>query len=158
MKLLISLKVKTKQWSHSGITSNIITILLSRSTCFHFSSFWKDVLCGPEQNSMWWQGECEICGRVELLVPKKLLGNTTKLQLREVVFNPKNSPSGEGTENIDSSLWNVNKSLGLVGGDDVIVREVYEMLVSSIKTVLLHINTMRMQAEDFENNKADSTE
>ena len=52
----------------------------------------------------------------------------------------------------------MNKSLRLVGGDDVIVREVYEMLVSSIKTVLLHINTMRMQAEDFENNKADSTE
>ena len=107
---------------------------------------------------MWWQGECEICRKVELLVPKKLLGNTTKLQQREVVFNPKNSPNGEGTENIDSSLRNVNKSLRLVGGYDVIVREVYEMLVSSIKTVLLHINTMRMQAEDFENNKADSTE
>ena len=80
-----------------------------------------------------------------------------KLQQQEAVFNPKNSPNGEGIENIDPSPYNVNKSLQLVGRDDVIVGEVYEMLASSFKTVLLHINTKRIQAEEFEKDKADPT-
>ena len=74
----------------------------------------------------------------------------------EVVFNPKNNPNGEGIENIDPSPSNVSKSLLLFGRDDLIVGEVYEMLASSFKTVLLHINTKRIQAE-FEKDKADPT-
>ena len=73
---------------------------------------------------MCWQGECETCSKTELLVPKKLLGCTTELQQCGVVFNPKNSPNGEGIENIDPSPSNVNKSLRLFGRDDVIAGEV----------------------------------
>ena len=51
----------------------------------------------------------------------------------------------------------MNKSLRLFGRDDVIVGEVYEMLASSSKAVLLHINTKRIQAEEFEKDKADPT-
>ena len=104
---------------------------------------------------MCWQGECETCSKTELLVPKKLLGSTMKLQQQEVLFNPKNSPNGEGIENIDPSPSNVNKSLRLFGRDDVIVGEVYEMLASSFKTVLLHINTTRIETEEFEKDKTD---
>ena len=86
-----------------------------------------------------------------------MLGSTTKLQQWEVVFNPKNSLNGEGIGNIDPSPSNVNKSLQLVGRDDVIVAEVCEMLVSSFKTVLLHINTKEIQVEVFEKDKADPT-
>ena len=53
---------------------------------------------------MCWQGECETCSKAELLVPKKLLGITTKLQQWEVVFNPKNSPNEVGIENIFVSI------------------------------------------------------
>ena len=53
---------------------------------------------------MRWQGECETCSKAELLVPKKLLGITTKLQQWEVVFNPKNSPNEVGIENIFVSI------------------------------------------------------
>ena len=81
------------------------------STCFHFSSFWKNVLRDTEQNSMCWQGECETCSKAKILVPNKLLGSTTKLQQREVVFNPKNSPNWEGIENIDPNPSNLTKSL-----------------------------------------------
>ena len=80
-----------------------------------------------------------------------------KLQQWEVVFNPKNSPNGEDIENIDPSPSNVSKSLRLFGRDDVIVGEVYEMLASSFKTFLLHISTKRIQAEEFEKDKADPT-
>ena len=118
-----------------------MTILLSRSTCFHFSSLWKDVLCDLEPNSMCWKGACKTCSRAELLVPNKLLGSTTKLQQWEVAFNPQNSPNGEGIGNIDTSPSNLTKSLQFVGRDDVIVKEVYEMLALSFKTVLPHINT-----------------
>ena len=51
----------------------------------------------------------------------------------------------------------MNKSLQLVGRDDVIVGEMYEMLASSFKTVLLYINTKQIQAEEFEKDKADPT-
>ena len=47
-----------------------------------------------------------------------------KLQQWEIVFNHKNSPNGEGIENINPSPSNVNKSLGFVGRDDVITGEV----------------------------------
>ena len=50
----------------------------------------------------------------------------------------------------------MNKSL-LVGRDDAIVKEVYEMLALSFKTVLLHINTKQIQTEEFEKDKADPT-
>ena len=85
------------------------------------------------------------------------MGSTTKLQQWEVVFNPKNSPNGEGIGNIDPSPSNLNKSLQLVGRDDVIVAEVCEMLVSSFKTVLHNINTKEIQVEGFEKDKADPT-
>ena len=52
----------------------------------------------------------------------------------------------------------MNKSLRIVGRDDFIVGEVYEMLASSIKTVPLHINNKRSQLEDFEKEKVDPTE
>ena len=51
----------------------------------------------------------------------------------------------------------MKKSLRLFGRDDVIVGEVYEMLASSFKTVLLHINTKRIQPEEFEKDKAGPT-
>ena len=60
-------------------------------------------------------------------------------------------------EKIDPSSSNMNKSLRLVGRDDFIVAEAHEMLASSFKTALLHISTKRIQAEEFEKNKADST-
>ena len=41
--------------------------------------------------------------------------------------------------------------------DYIIVGEVYEMLASSFKTVLLHINTKQIQVEEFEKDKADLT-
>ena len=41
--------------------------------------------------------------------------------------------------------------------DNVIVKEVYEMLASSFKTVLLQINTKQIQVEEFEKDKADPT-
>ena len=106
---------------------------------------------------MCWQGECETCSKEELLVPKKLLGSTKKLQQWEVVFNPKNSTNREGIENVDPSPSNVNKSLQLAVQDDVIVGGVYGMLASSFKTVLLQINTKQIQAEEFEKDKADTT-
>ena len=71
--------------------------------------------------------------KAELLAPNKLLGGTTKLQQWEVVFSPKNSPKGEGIENIDSIPSNLTKSLQFVERDDVIVKEVYEMLALSFK-------------------------
>ena len=80
-----------------------------------------------------------------------------RLQQWEVVFNPKNSPNGEGIENIDPSPSNVNRSLQLIGRDDVIVGEVYVMLASSFKAVLLHINTKRIQVEQLEKDKVDPT-
>ena len=86
-----------------------------------------------------------------------MLGSTTKLQQWEVVFNPKNSLNREGIENINPGPSNVNKSLQLVGRDDVIVGEVHETLVSSTRTVLLHMNTKPIQAEEFEKDKADPT-
>ena len=92
-----------------------------------------------------------------LLVPKKFLGSTTKPQQWEIVFNTKNSTNGEGMENVDLSSSNVNKSLRLVGRNDVVVGEVYEMLASLFKTVLLQINTKRIQAEELEKGKADTT-
>ena len=49
----------------------------------------------------------------------------------------------------------MNKSLRLFGQDDVIVGEVYQMLASSFKTVLLQINTKQIQAEEFEKDKGD---
>ena len=134
-----------------------MTILLSMSTCFHLSSFWKNVLCDPEQNSMCWQGDCETCSKAKILVPNKLLGSTTKLQQWEVVFNPKNSPNWEGIENIDSNPSNLTKSLQFVGWDHVIVKEVYEMLALSFKAVLPHIITKQIQAKEFEKDKADPT-
>ena len=106
---------------------------------------------------MCWQGECETCSKVELLVPNKLLGSTRKLQQWEVVFNLKNSPNGEGIENIDPSPSNLTKSLQFVGWDDVIVKEVYEMLALSFKTGLPHINTKQIQEEEFEKDRADPT-
>ena len=60
-------------------------------------------------------------------------------------------------EKIDPSPSNMNKSLRLVGRDDFIVAEAHEMLASSFKTALLHISTKRIQAEEFEKNKADPT-
>ena len=81
-----------------------------------------------------------------------------KLQQWEVVFYPSNSPNTGGIENIDPSPSNVNKSLRIVGRDDFIVGEVYEMLASSIKTVPLHINNKRSKLEDFEKEKVDPTE
>ena len=60
-------------------------------------------------------------------------------------------------EKINPSPSNMNKSLQLVGRDDFIVAEVHEMLASSFKTALLHISTKRIQAEEFEKNKADPT-
>ena len=75
----------------------------------------------------------------------------------KLILTPKNSPNGEDIENIDPSPSNVNKSLQLVGPDDVIVGEVYEMLASSFKTVLLLINTKQIQGEEFEKDKADPT-
>ena len=75
----------------------------------------------------------------------------------KLILTPKNSPNGEDIENIDPSPSNVNKSLQLVGRDDVFVGEVYEMLVSSFKTVLLLINTKRIQGEKFEKDNADPT-
>ena len=72
----------------------------------------------------------------------------------KLILTPKNSPNGEDIENIDPSPSNVNKSLQLVGPDDVIVGEVYEMLASSFKTVLLLINTKQIQGEEFEKDKA----
>ena len=106
---------------------------------------------------MCWQGECETCSKEELLVSRTLLGSITKLQQWEVVFNPKNSTNGEGIENIDPSPSNVNKSLWLVGRDDVIVGEAYEMLASSFKIVLLQINTKQIHPEEFEKDQADTT-
>ena len=82
---------------------------------------------------MCWQGKCETCSKAELLAPNKLLGSTTKLQQWEVVFSPKNSPKGEGIENMDSIPRNLTKSLQFVERDDVIVKEVYEMLALSFK-------------------------
>ena len=67
-------------------------------------------------------------------------------------FNANNSPDGEDIENIDPSPRNVKKSLGLIEHDDVTVAEVSEMLTSSFKNVLLHINTKRILAEEFEIN------
>ena len=75
----------------------------------------------------------------------------------KLILTPKNSPNGEDIENIDPSPSNVNKSLQLVGPDDVIVGEVYEMLASSFKTVLLLINTKQIQGEEFEKDNADPT-
>ena len=49
----------------------------------------------------------------------------------------------------------MNKGLRLFGRDDAIVGEVYEMLASSSKAVMLHINTKRIQAEEFEKDKVD---
>ena len=51
----------------------------------------------------------------------------------------------------------MNKSLRLFGRDDVIVGEVYEMLASSFKTVLLHINTKQIQVEEIDKDKTDPT-
>ena len=106
---------------------------------------------------MCWQGECETCSKAELLVPNKLLGSTRKLQQWEVNFNLKNSPNGEGIENADPSPSNLTKSLQFVGRDDVIVKEVYEMLALSFKTGLPHINTKQIQEEEFEKDRADPT-
>ena len=106
---------------------------------------------------MCWQEECETWTKAELLVPNKFLGSTMKPQQWELFFNPKSSPNGERIENIDPSPSNVDKSLRLVGRDVVIVKEVYEMLASSFKTVLLHINTKWIQAEEFEKDKAEPT-
>ena len=104
------------------------------------------------------KGNVKTCCKTELLVPKKFLGSITELQQWEFVFNPKNSPSEEGIDNIHPSPSNVNKSLRLVGQNGVIVGEVYEMLALSFKTVLLHINTTkRIQMEEFEKDKADPT-
>ena len=75
----------------------------------------------------------------------------------KLILTPKNSRNGEDIENIDLSPSNVNKSLQLVGRDDVFVGEVSEMLVSSFKTVLLLINTKRIQGEKFEKDNADPT-
>ena len=81
-----------------------------------------------------------------------------KLQQWEVVFYSRNSPNTGSIENIDPSPSNVNKPLRIVGRDDIIVGEVYEMLASSIKTVPLHINNKRSQLEDFEKEKVDPTD
>ena len=51
----------------------------------------------------------------------------------------------------------MNQSLQLVAQDDVIVGEVYEILALSFKTVLLQTNTKQIQAEEFEKDKADTT-
>ena len=51
----------------------------------------------------------------------------------------------------------MNKSLRLFGPDDAVVGEMYEMLALSFKTILLHINTKRIKAEEFEKDKADPT-
>ena len=86
-----------------------------------------------------------------------MLGSTTKCQQYEVDFNPQEQSKWRRHRNIDPSPSNVNKSLQLVGPDDVIVGEVYEMLASSFKTVLLLINTKQIQGEEFEKDKADPT-
>ena len=106
---------------------------------------------------MYWQGKCETYSKAELLVPKKFWEVPQSFSSGKLFLVHQNSLNGEGIENIDPSPSNVNKSLRLVGQDDVIVGEMYEMLVSSFKTVVLHISTKLIQVEEFEKDKADPT-
>ena len=85
---------------------------------------------------MYWQGECETYSKAELLVPKKLWEVPQSFSSGKLFLVLQNSLNGEGIENIDPSPSNVNKSLRLVGQDDVIVGEMYDMLVSSFTSVL----------------------
>ena len=43
-------------------------------------------------------------------MPKNYCEVPPKLEQWELVFNPKNIPNGEGIENIDATLSNVDKS------------------------------------------------
>ena len=116
------------------------------------SSFWTKVLCSTDDNSNCWNSKCDDCKNGKKLVPMKLLNATTTLRQWEKVTVEKENDQDE-----DESMDNINKKYVTklqFQCKQVYIGEVVELFEASFLEILVHVNTKRIQAKEFDADKS----
>jgi hypothetical protein len=118
-----------------------------------YTTFWEDVLCDTTMNSLCWQGECEDCENGKLI--KLSMDPGAMIQWWEwetcIKESEKRSEANQN-QDVNTTPNKVYKKLecrlkeGCAG-------EVLQQLIDDWSVILTHVNTKRIQAEEFENDK-----
>ena len=131
------------------------------------SSFWEKILCSTEANSDCWLSKCDQCNMGKNVVPPKPCNSSTKLRQWEKVIIDKNNqlerqdeldqqeiqiPIPENRNQSPQQKQKVSSRLQC-NSRQIFVGEVLEIFQVSFPEVCNHVNTKRIQANEFENDK-----
>ncbi len=126
-----------------------------------YATFWEDVLCDTTLNSLCWQGECQDCENGQLI--KMTIDPGTMVQLRQWVtcikeVEKRNGTDSDTTTDVDDNaapLADHNKTYKKLECQlkEECAGEVLQQLVNEWNVILTHINTKRIQAQEFEKDK-----
>ena len=115
---------------------------------------WDSILCDTSPNSVCWRAECGTCSNARF-VPQKPYGSNVNLKQWEIFLTPKNtSYDNDKSHESEANPKNFSKQLQLINRD-MSVGDVFDMLAASFKSVVIHVNTKRMQVSEFQRDKED---
>ncbi|XP_063228207.1 uncharacterized protein LOC134534095 isoform X1 [Bacillus rossius redtenbacheri] len=99
------------------------------------NEFWKNLLCNDCLNSLCWQNLCEVCSNGKrMVVPREPDSKTTWKEWKK----------------------NDENKIKLVIKEDCL-GDIYEKLIADMPKMMLHVNTKRIQHDEFEKDKANGT-
>ena len=120
----------------------------------YYTNFWPEVLCSDELNSDCWLSACDECKHGKKLVPMKSLNTIVQYrQWERVVIETKDQPTQTAPQ-INAN--EKKRPLTILQCNTVLlyVGEVFEKFQKSFSNVCNHVNTKRIQADQFEKDKA----
>lgn len=131
------------------------------------SSFWEKALCSTDSNSDCWLSKCDQCNKGKNVVPGKACNSSTTLRQWEKVIVDKNNqldrqneldqqgiqtPILENENQFPHQQQKVSSRLQC-NSRQIFVGEVLELFQASFPEVCNHVNTKRIQANQFESDK-----
>ena len=122
-----------------------------RSLKLPYTTFWEDVLCDNTINSLCWQGQCQTCANGKLIKPTMDPGATIQYRQWETIIKESVRRADQDPGN-NAEPNKVYKKLEC-RLNEACAGEVLQQLVDEWDIIIAHINTKRVQAQEFESDK-----